>query len=69
MFPLTSGSGVKSLFPDFGSLSLLLGLPGWASVGEAVPTPAGPISFRVLWYPKRLTSEEKRGEGNGSRDL
>lgn len=43
---------------------LLLALPGWASAGEDVPSPAGTRCCKVEWYPREGLpfSEEKRRE-------
>lgn len=49
---LTSGAGLsQSLFPAIGSPYPLLGLAGWASVGEDVPRAAGTGCTRVGCSP------------------
>jgi hypothetical protein len=46
----------------------LPGLPGWASVGEDVPSPVETRCPRVGWYPKKTTpSLKRRGGNNGGR--
>jgi hypothetical protein len=52
------------------SVPCLLGLPGWASVGEDVSSPAGTICSGIGWYPRELSiSLRRRGEHSGGRDL
>lgn len=53
-----------SLFPDTGSPSFLLGLPGWTSVGEDVPSAAGTRCPRVGWHTRWLPFCEGEGKGN-----
>jgi hypothetical protein len=51
----------QSLFPAFGSPFPLPGQPGWALVGEDVPSPDGTRCFRVRWYPKGASPSLRRG--------
>lgn len=42
--------------------SLLPVLPGWGSVEEDIPSPAGPICSRVGWYPRWYSPLSKKKE-------
>lgn len=44
-------------------------LPGWASVGEHVPRPAGTWCTWMGWYPRWSLSQRRRGGGNGGKGL
>ena len=70
MGPLTIGEGAGSdsrlpLDPFH-----LAGLPGWASVGEEVLSPAGTRCPRVGQYPRGSSlSMRQRASSNRGRDL
>lgn len=53
---LDSVPGTGSPFPN---------LPGWASEGESVPSPAGPRCPKVGWFPKEAPFSKVKKRGNG----
>ena len=64
MCPLIGVWGVDSDSVACHWILLLPGLPGWASVGEEMLSPAGTVCFTVGLYPRWASPSLRRRRGS-----